>query len=87
MALENVLFLDTQNPNRARMAAALLHAANNQITTFSAGPGVLTLNSHAATALQETNVDITVIPVANSQSYVGQSFDLVVTLCDGGTET
>ncbi len=87
MNLQNVLFLDTQNPNRARMAAALLHAANSQITTFSAGPGVLTLNPHAAAALQESNIDITVTHVDNSQSYVGQHFDLVVTLCDGGTET
>lgn len=88
MILKSVLFLDNQNPNRARIAAALLsHATNQQVTTFSAGPGSLTLDDAATQALQEIGLDITSVPVGTSQSYVGQALDLVVTLCDGGTET
>ena len=85
--MKNVLFLDTKDINRSCIAAALLHHSDPQITVSSAGPDPLTLNDFAIHSLQEIGVDSTSIPVGVSGSYLGQQFDLVITLCDGGTET
>ena len=88
MQTRRVLFLDTQNANRARMAAALLaHLGNAQGTTFSAGPGNLATDPPAAQALREIDVDLAGVPIDTPASYIGQPFDLVITICDGETDT
>lgn len=82
---KRVLIVCTGNSCRSQMAEALWnHLAGGQWRAFSAGTepaGVI--DPHAISALAEFGLDIRQRWSKSIDLYVGQTFHLVVTVCDG----
>ena len=85
---KRVLILCTGNSCRSQMAEALWnHLAGGKWRAFSAGsrPGQ-SVYPHAITALSEFGLDIHGRRPKPIDAFAGQTFDLVVTVCDGANE-
>ena len=78
-----VLFLCTHNSARSQMAEGLLrHLGGARVAVFSAGNQPATVHPHAIRALAELGVDISKQRSKHMDEFHGQSFDLVITVCD-----
>ena len=82
-----VLFLCTHNSARSQMAQGLLNwLAPDRYTAFSAGTHPTHQNPLAVKVMAEMGINILPQGVHGLSDYVGQSFDLVVTVCDRAAE-
>lgn len=78
-----VLFLCTHNSARSQMAEGLLrHLGGPGIEVFSAGNQPATVHPHAIRAMAELGIDISSQRSKHVDEFLGQSFDLVITVCD-----
>lgn len=84
---QRVLFLCTHNSARSQMAQGLLNwLAPEEYTAFSAGTQPSHLNPFAVKVMAELGINILPQGVHELNDYVGQPFDLVVTVCDQAAE-
>ncbi|WP_350432048.1 metalloregulator ArsR/SmtB family transcription factor [Shewanella sp. H8] len=83
MKKKSVLFLCTGNSARSQMAEALLRSkAAEQFEVFSAGTEPEQVDPRAIDAIQKFGVDASHLLSKNVQTFAGQAFDYVITLCD-----
>jgi len=84
---KRVLFLCTHNSARSQMAEGLLrHLAGDRFEAFSAGTEATRVRPEATSAMAEVGVDISAQESKTLQRYLGEPFDLVVTVCDDANE-
>ncbi|MGO8950161.1 MAG: arsenate reductase ArsC [Ktedonobacterales bacterium] len=82
-----VLFLCTHNSARSQMAQGLLNwLAPERYTAFSAGTHPTRQHPLAVKVMAELGINILPQGVHALSDYTGQSFDLVVTVCDQAAE-
>jgi protein-tyrosine-phosphatase len=86
--VKRVLFLCTGNSARSQMAEALLrHMASDRFEVFSAGTTPREqVHPDALHALRSKNVPTDGLTPKDAATFVGQSFDYVITLCDRARE-
>ncbi len=78
-----VLFLCTHNSARSQMAEGLLRQLGGAaVEVFSAGNQPGTVHPQAIRAMAELGIDISDQRSKHMEEFYGQSFDLVVTVCD-----
>ena len=88
MAKKRVLFLCTGNSCRSQMAEGWLrHLAGDRYEVLSAGTRPQGMNPLAVRVMAEAGVDISGQASHSVEEYVGQDFDLVVTVCGGARES
>lgn len=84
---QRVLFLCTHNSARSQMAQGLLNwLAPEEYTAFSAGTHPSHQHPLAVKVMAELGINILPQGVHALNDYVGQPFDLVVTVCDQAAE-
>jgi arsenate reductase len=85
-----VLFLCTHNSSRSQMAEGLLRArGGNRFAVSSAGTHPRSVHPLAIRAMREIGLDISEVTGYRAKGlneFVGQLFDLVVTVCDEAAE-
>lgn len=77
-----VLFLCTHNSARSQMAEGILRHIAPQIEVSSAGNDPREIHPLAIRTLREMGIDISQQRAKPVDSFTGQSFDYVITLCD-----
>jgi protein-tyrosine-phosphatase/DNA-binding transcriptional ArsR family regulator len=78
-----VLFLCTGNSARSQIAEALLERmSDGAIEAASAGSHPKPLHPNAVQVMERRGIDIRANRTKHLEEYVGQGFDMVVTLCD-----
>lgn len=78
-----VLFLCTHNSARSQMAEGLLRALGGQaVEVCSAGNQPSVVHPHALRAMAEVGIDISQQRSKHLDEFRGQSFDLIITVCD-----
>ncbi|MBW2260621.1 MAG: sigma 54-interacting transcriptional regulator [Deltaproteobacteria bacterium] len=86
-SLTRVLFVCGRNEARSQMAEGLLrHVAGSNVLAASAGVSSGTLQPMTVEVMREAGIDISMHVSKAVSELVGQSFDLVVTLCDPARE-
>jgi arsenate reductase (thioredoxin) len=89
-ATRRILFLCTHNSSRSHMAEGFLRARGGErYAAFSAGTRPGGIHPLAIRAMAEVGIDISEAAGHASKgfdTYVGQPFDLVVTVCDSAAE-
>ena len=84
---QHVLFLCTHNSSRSQMAQGLLNwLAPDRYTALSAGTHPSQINPFAIQAMNDLGIDISGQGVHQTADYYGQTFDLVITVCDEAAE-
>ncbi|MFV0439134.1 MAG: arsenate reductase ArsC [Desulfopila sp.] len=84
---KRILFLCTGNSCRSQMAEGLInHDFAGQIEAFSAGTEPKGLDRKAVEVMAELGIDISGNSSDHIDSYAGQSFDCVITLCGDANE-
>ena len=82
-----VLFLCTHNSARSQMAEGLLrHLAGERFEVHSAGTEATSVRPEAIAAMAEIGVDISRQESKTLESYLGEPFEYVVTVCDDANE-
>ncbi|NOY45513.1 MAG: arsenate reductase ArsC [Deltaproteobacteria bacterium] len=85
---KKVLFLCTGNSCRSQMAEGWLrHLGGDRYVVFSAGTRPQGLNPLAIRVMAEAGVDISSHTSDPVERYLGEDFDLVVTVCGGAKES
>ncbi len=78
-----VLFLCTHNSARSQMAEGLLrHLGGPGVEVFSAGNQPSVVHPHAIRAMAEIGIDIRMQRSKHLDELRGQSFDMIITVCD-----
>jgi ArsR family transcriptional regulator, arsenate/arsenite/antimonite-responsive transcriptional repressor / arsenate reductase (thioredoxin) len=78
-----VLFLCTHNRARSQMAEGLLRAVGGSaVEVFSAGSEPSVVHPYAIRALADVGIDIRPQRSKHLDEFNGQSFDLIITVCD-----
>ncbi|MGB9702800.1 MAG: arsenate reductase ArsC [Candidatus Kapaibacteriota bacterium] len=85
--MKQILILCTGNTCRSQMAQGFLASLYNNIQVLSAGtvPGS-NVNSNAIKVMNEIGIDISNNYPKSVDNYLDQSFDFVITVCDGAKE-
>ncbi len=79
---QRVLFLCTHNSARSQMAEGLLrHLGGNHFEVMSAGTEETPVRTLAIRAMAELGIDISHHESKTVDRYLGELFDLVVTVC------
>ena len=87
-ARRRVLFLCTHNSARSQMAEGLLrHLAGDRFDAFSAGTDATGVRPLAIRAMAELQIDISGQESKILERYLGEPFDVVITVCDDANET
>lgn len=82
-----VLFLCTENACRSQMAGGLVnHDLAGEVQAFSAGVRPTRVNPRAIRAMAELGIDISGHHSKSVDELAGQTFDLVITVCDAAQE-
>lgn len=82
-----VLFLCTENACRSQMAEGLVnHDLAGEVKAFSAGVRPTRVNPRAIRAMAELGIDISGHYSKSVDELAGQTFDLVITVCDAAQE-
>lgn len=85
---KTILFICTHNSARSQMAEGLVnHFWENRCQAYSAGTQPGEVNPYAIEAMKEMGIDISKARSKNAREFIGQKFDLVVTVCDSARET
>jgi ArsR family transcriptional regulator, arsenate/arsenite/antimonite-responsive transcriptional repressor / arsenate reductase (thioredoxin) len=80
---QRVLFLCTGNSARSQIAEALLeHMSGGVITAASAGSRPKPLHPNAVRVMNKRGIDVSENRTKHLDEFVGQRFDMVITLCD-----
>lgn len=83
-----VLILCTANSARSQMAEGLLRELGGEsVEVYSAGTHPSTVNPYAIRAMQDRHIDISQHTSDGIDSYLGENFDYVITVCDNAAET
>ena len=83
MLQKRVLFLCTRNSARSQMAEGLLrHYKGGIYKAFSAGTDPSNVHPLSVEAMREIDIDISDQVSKSLKEFKGQTFDIVVTLCD-----
>ena len=83
-----ILILCTGNSCRSQMAEGFLKAFDPDLEVYSAGTNPSgEVHPKAIAAMQEMNIDISGNRPKNVSEFLDQSFDYVITVCDGAKET
>ncbi|MGD8979664.1 MAG: arsenate reductase ArsC [candidate division WOR-3 bacterium] len=83
-----VLFICTHNSARSQMAEALLNKLGGEkYVAYSGGTEPTAVNPHAIKAMADIGIDITGKQGKHVNTYKGQTFDYVITVCDHAKET
>ena len=84
---QRVLFLCTHNSARSQMAEGFVNErGTGRYKAFSAGTEARGLNPLAVQAMAEVGIDISLQESKTLDRYLGDSFDLLITLCDEANE-
>jgi len=84
---KTILFICTHNSARSQMAEALTnHFWKENAQADSAGTEPGKVNPYAIKVLKEMNIDISQAESKSAETFLGRSFDLVVTVCDSAKE-
>ena len=82
-----VLFLCTHNSARSQMAEGLLRdMAGDRFEAFSAGTEATGVRPEAISVMAEMGVDISAQESETLDRYLGETLDLVITVCDDANE-
>jgi arsenate reductase len=82
-----VLFVCTHNSARSQMAEGFLRAlAGDRFEVGSAGTQATRVHPFAIQAMAEAGVDISLHESKSVDRFIGEPFDLVVTVCDEAAE-
>jgi arsenate reductase (thioredoxin) len=85
---KRVLFLCTHNSARSQMADGLLRKmAGDRYDVFSAGTEATRVHPLAIEAMHELDIDIAGHQSKTLESFRGQRFDYVITVCDRANES
>ncbi len=80
---ERVLFLCTGNSSRSQMAEALLRdRCGATVSAYSAGSHPKPVHPHAIAAMAEYGIDLAGARSKHLDTYTGEAFSQVITLCD-----
>ena len=83
MPKERVLFVCTHNTARSQMAEAMLRAwGTDRFDVFSAGTHATALRPEAMAVMAEAGIDISGQRSKSLETFQGQSFDWLITVCD-----
>jgi arsenate reductase len=83
-----VLFLCTGNSCRSQMAEGLLRArGGGRFDVASAGTKPMGLNPDAVAAMAELDIDISAQQSKHVDTFAGQHFDYVISVCDHAAES
>jgi arsenate reductase (thioredoxin) len=83
-----VLFLCTHNSARSQMAEGMLRSmAGDRYEVFSAGTEATRVRPEAISVMAEIGIDISAQESETLEHYLGETLDLVVTVCDDAHET
>jgi arsenate reductase len=78
-----ILVLCTGNSARSQMAEGFLRSFDSRLEVFSAGTVPAERVHPAAVAvMQEAGIDISAARPKSVEQYLGESFDVVITVCD-----
>jgi arsenate reductase len=84
---QSVLFLCTGNSCRSQMAEGLLrHLGGDRFDAYSAGTRPAGVNPTAIEVMRELGSDISRHRSKHVDEFEGQSFDLIITVCDHARE-
>jgi arsenate reductase len=87
MEKTKVLFLCTHNSARSQMAEGLLrHLAGDRFEAMSAGTEATHVRPLAVRAMDELGIDISGQESKTLDTYLGEPFDYVITVCDDANE-
>jgi arsenate reductase len=82
-----VLFLCTHNSARSQMAEGLLRAlAGPGVTAFSAGTSATAVRPEAVAVMREIGIDIAHQESKTLERFLGDAFDVVITVCDDAND-
>lgn len=88
MSKTRVLILCTGNSARSQMAEGLLrHDAGDRFEVHSAGVKPSRVRPEAIQAMAEIGIDISGHWSKSVDEFLGQQFDVVITVCDNASET
>jgi arsenate reductase len=88
MRKKTVLFICTANSARSQMAEALVnHDLGDRFEAFSAGTAPRSPHPAALRVLAEIGLDHSRARSKSLDEFAAQTFDHVITLCDGANET
>lgn len=83
-----VLFLCTHNSARSQIAEALLRQMGGaDFAAFSAGTEVTRVHPFALRVLEEQGIATDGLSSKHLQQYIGDQFDVVITVCDRANES
>jgi arsenate reductase len=84
---ERVLFVCTHNSARSQMAEGFLRAfGGDRFEAASAGTEARGVHPFAIQAMAEAGIDISTHESKMIDHYLGEPFDLVITVCDDAAE-
>jgi arsenate reductase len=87
MARPRVLFVCTHNSARSQMAEGFLRAwAGDRFEAASAGTEATRVHPLAVEAMRDVGIDISGHESKTLDRYLGDPFDLVITVCDQARE-
>src|ERR671915_1219016 len=87
MEKTKVLFLCTHNSARSQMAEGLLrHLTGNRLEAYSAGIEATHVRPQALRVMGELGIDISHQESKTLDRYLGEPFDVVITVCDQAAE-
>ncbi len=85
--MKRVLFICTHNSARSQIAEGLLRGfRGHEFEAHSAGIEPGQLHPQAVSVMAEIGLDISAQEAKNAKAFIGQAFDLVVTVCDEARE-
>ena len=84
---KRILFICTHNSARSQMAEGLLrHLGGDRFEVYSAGTEATRVRPLAIEVMRELDIDISGQQSKTLDSYVGEPFDKVITVCDTAAE-
>jgi arsenate reductase len=88
MQKKRVLFLCTENSARSQMAEGILrHEAGDRFEVYSTGTNPTSIRLEAVEVIAEIGIDIRDQFSKSVDSFEGQEFDFVITVCDHARES
>lgn len=85
---KRVLILCTGNSCRSQMAEGFLrHYGGEKFEVFSAGTHPSRVNNTAIQVMKEVGIDLSGHRSKNVAEFIGQNFDIIITVCDNAKES
>jgi arsenate reductase len=84
---KELLVVCTHNAVRSQMAEAVVNRHMSEWKASSAGTAPASVNPLVLQVLEEQGYDVSGLRSKGLQEFVGKTFDLVVTVCDGAAES